>query len=154
MNLAEATKVCIRSTFVASFVVALTASAEPPTSEGAAQLTRPPAGMQSENGHDLAPPPFRSFVQEDVVNAIRLKLRAIQRCYEQELRGGTFRGLLRFRFTVEPSGRTSDVITVQDSLHNASVRGCVRDILGNLSFELAPSAPRTFTYPFVFQPRR
>jgi hypothetical protein len=79
-------------------------------------------------------------------------VRAIQSCYERELkRSPGLKGRLVVRFTLAPSGRTQDVEFEQNELNDA-VAGCIRVVVRGWTFPLRPEAEVTIAYPFVFAP--
>ncbi len=84
---------------------------------------------------------------------VKARLRAIQACYERELkRNPKLQGKLLVRFTIGPSGRTTEVDLEEDTLGSPTVGQCVQALIRTWTFPFQPTSEVPVTYPFVFAP--
>jgi outer membrane biosynthesis protein TonB len=126
------------------------AAARPPARPGAvaADPPRPPA--------EPAPPALN---RDDIKDAISAARPAVQRCYEDALKGNPdLAGNLKVRFTVVQSGGTGhlrDAEIAEDDTGNPFLGMCALKALAEVEFP-APGRDGvvTVTYPFRFQAAR
>jgi outer membrane biosynthesis protein TonB len=77
----------------------------------------------------------------------------IQFCYENELKKSPgLRGKLVVSLTVEPDGRVSNVVLVEDTLRSAAVTDCVLAQMQGWKFPTIEQGIVSFKTPFVFTP--
>ncbi len=91
-----------------------------------------------------------------VVGMIRKRIRAIQRCYENELRRNpTLSGKVVVEFTIQTTGSVTDAKATTNSTGDAAVASCVVQTIRRFRFnDPAPEGGSvTFSYPFVFAPQ-
>ena len=90
-----------------------------------------------------------------VVRTIRARLRAIQRCYETELRRDpTLAGKVTVRFTIVERGTVSNASASENTTGSAAVATCVVSAIGRFRFNPGPEGGSVdFSYPFVFAPQ-
>ncbi len=96
------------------------------------------------------------FEPASVPAAIRERIEELQTCYERELANDpNLQGRVLVQFTVEPSGRFTDVVAIEDSLGTDAVAACVVALLGTTRVPTGPrSGTVTFAYPLIFAPER
>lgn len=90
-----------------------------------------------------------------VTRQIRARLRAIQTCYERELRNNpTLAGRVLVRFTIQPTGTVSGARAAENSTGSPAVATCVVRTISRFRFNPGPEGGSvTFAYPFVFAPQ-
>lgn len=90
-----------------------------------------------------------------VVQTIKTRLRAIQMCYEQQLRRNpTLAGKVTIEFTIQPRGNVTDVRVKENSTNDGAVASCVADTVGRFRFNPGPEGGSvSYAYPFVFAPQ-
>jgi TonB family protein len=90
-----------------------------------------------------------------VVQTIKTRLRAIQMCYEQQLRRNpTLAGKVTIEFTIQPRGNVTDVHVKDNSTGDAAVGTCVANTVSSFRFNPGPQGGSvTYAYPFVFAPQ-
>ena len=103
---------------------------------------------------DAAPEVDSSDVdREALARYVRQRKAAIQNCYERELkRNPTLRGRVVVRFSITPSGRSSDIEIEENSLGNEAVASCIRNAVRTWVFPFKPKSDVAVAYPFVFSP--
>lgn len=95
------------------------------------------------------------FDSSVVVSTIKARLRAIQMCYEQQLRRNpTLAGKVTIEFTIQPRGNVTDVKVKENSTGDAAVGSCVANTVSTFRFNPGPEGGSvTYAYPFVFAPQ-
>lgn len=90
-----------------------------------------------------------------VVSQIRSRLKAIQACYEQELRAHlTLAGKVTTEFTIEERGNVVNVKITGNTMGEDRVAQCVASTVARFRFNPGPEGGAvTFSYPFVFAPK-
>ena len=90
-----------------------------------------------------------------VQRQIKRRLKAIQRCYESELRNNpTLAGKVTVQFTIEQRGNVTGAKALENSTGSPAVASCVTRTIRRFRFNPGPEGGSvTFKYPFVFQPQ-
>lgn len=90
-----------------------------------------------------------------VVAMIKTRLRAIQMCYEQQLRRNpTLAGKVTVEFSIQPRGNVTDVKVKENTTNDAAVGTCVANTVSTFRFNPGPEGGAvTYAYPFVFSPQ-
>ncbi len=90
-----------------------------------------------------------------VVRQIRARIRAIQTCYERELRNNpTLAGRVMVRFTIQETGTVSNASATENSTGSPAVATCVVNTIRRFRFNPGPDGGSvSFAYPFVFAPQ-
>ncbi|HKP63396.1 MAG TPA: AgmX/PglI C-terminal domain-containing protein [Polyangiales bacterium] len=90
-----------------------------------------------------------------VVQLIKTRLRAIQMCYEQQLRRNpTLAGKVTVEFTIQTRGNVTDVKVKENSTGDSAVGTCVANTVSTFRFNPGPQGGSvTYAYPFVFAPQ-
>jgi TonB family protein len=90
-----------------------------------------------------------------VVQLIKTRLRAIQMCYEQQLRRNpSLAGKVTIEFTIQTRGNVTDVKVKENTTGDAAVGTCVANTVSTFRFNPGPEGGSvTYAYPFVFQPQ-
>lgn len=90
-----------------------------------------------------------------VVRTIRRRLRAIQRCYETELRRDpTLAGKVTVQFTIVERGTVSNARATENTTGSQAVGNCVVSAIRRFRFNPGPDGGSVdFSYPFVFAPQ-
>lgn len=90
-----------------------------------------------------------------VVKVIKTRIRAIQACYERELRRNpTLAGKVTIEFTIQPRGNVTNVKVTNNSTGDSAVGACVANTVQRFRFNPGPEGGSvTFSYPFVFAPQ-
>jgi TonB family protein len=84
---------------------------------------------------------------------VKARLKAIQHCYEKELkRNPSLKGKVVVRFSIMPSGRTGDIEIEENTLGNDAVGACIRTAIRGWTFPFKPDDEVPVAYPFVFSP--
>ena len=83
------------------------------------------------------------------------RLRAIQRCYETELRTNpTLEGKVTVEFTIVERGTVTNARASENTTGSAAVANCVVRTVRRFRFNPGPDGGSvTFSYPFVFAPQ-
>jgi len=95
------------------------------------------------------------FDSSVVVRTIRTRIRAIQRCYETELRRNpTLAGKVTVQFTIVERGTVSGAHATENTTGSPAVASCVVDTISRFRFNPGPEGGSVnFSYPFVFAPQ-
>jgi len=90
-----------------------------------------------------------------VVKTIRTRIRAIQACYEKELRRNpSLAGKVTAEFTIVERGTVSGVKITANTTGDDAVGACVANTISRFRFNPGPEGGSvTFSYPFVFAPQ-
>ena len=90
---------------------------------------------------------------QTLLAVVRRYAPGIQFCYENELKKSPgLRGKMIVSLTVEPDGRVSNVVLVEDTLRSAAVSDCVLAQMQGWKFPAIETGIVTFKTPFVFTP--
>lgn len=92
------------------------------------------------------------FDDDVVTRQIRARTRAIQHCYERELRRDpTLAGRVEVRFTIAETGTVASRGTTQNTTGSEAVASCVTRTVRRFRFRPGPEGgPVTYTYRFDF----
>ena len=123
-------------------------------SEGGAVQERKVSGsVKTERGDEVGG--SGEFDSNLVVQTIKTRLRAIQMCYEQQLRRNpNLAGKVTIEFTIQPRGNVTDVKVKENTTGDAAVGTCVANTVGLFRFNPGPEGGSvTYAYPFVFAPQ-
>jgi TonB family protein len=95
------------------------------------------------------------FDSKLVTAEVKKRLRAIQICYEQQLRRDpSLQGKVTVEFTIEQSGTVSRATATDNSTNDPAVADCVVSTVKRFRFNPGPEGGSvTFSYPFVFAPQ-
>ncbi len=95
------------------------------------------------------------FDSKLVVAQFKARMRAIQICYEQQLRRNPgLQGKVTVQFTIEQSGSVSKATATENSTNDPAVAACVTDTVKRFRFNPGPEGGSvTFSYPIVFAPQ-
>jgi TonB family protein len=109
--------------------------------------------VKSERGDEVGG--SGEFDSSVVVSTIKTRLRAIQMCYEQQLRRNpNLAGKVTIEFTIQPRGNVTDVRVKENSTGDTAVGTCVANTVGSFRFNPGPEGGSvTYSYPFVFAPQ-
>ncbi len=90
-----------------------------------------------------------------VVAQFKARMRAIQICYEQQLRRNpSLSGKVTVQFTIEQSGSISKASATDNTTNDAAVAACVVDTVKRFRFNPGPEGGSvSFSYPIVFAPQ-
>jgi TonB family protein len=122
--------------------------------EGGAVTERAVRGsVKTERGDEVGG--AGEFDSNLVVSTIKTRIRAIQMCYEQQLRRNpTLAGKVTIEFTIQPRGNVTDVHVKENSTNDPAVATCVANTVGGFRFNPGPQGGSvTYSYPFVFAPQ-
>ncbi len=87
-----------------------------------------------------------------ITRYVKGRLRAIQGCYEKELKRNTgLKGKVVVRFTIQATGRVSDVEIDENTIGNDGVVNCIRATVRAWVFPIKDNECPV-AYPFVFSP--
>jgi len=123
-------------------------------SEGGPVVERKVSGsVRQEKGDEIDG--SGEFDSKAVVAMIKSRLRAIQMCYEQQLRRNpTLAGKVTIEFTIQPRGNVTDVKAKENSTGDQAVATCVANTVSMFRFNPGPEGGSvTYSYPFVFAPQ-
>jgi TonB family protein len=123
-------------------------------SGGGALNERAPAGrINLEGGEDIGG--SGEFDAKLVTAEVKKRLRAIQICYEQQLRRNPgLQGKVVVEFTIEQSGTVSKAAATANTTNDPAVASCVVDTVKRFRFNPGPEGGSvTYSYPFVFAPQ-
>ena len=95
------------------------------------------------------------FDSSIVVSTIRARIRAIQRCYETQLRNNpSLAGKVTVTFTIVEQGTVSNARASENTTGSAAVADCVVSTIRRFRFNPGPDGGSVnFSYPFVFAPQ-
>ena len=90
-----------------------------------------------------------------VTRTVKRRLRAIQVCYEKELRRNpSLAGKVTVEFTIVERGTVSKAKVVDNTTGDAAVASCVVKTVKRFRFNPGPEGGSvTYAYPFVFAPQ-
>ena len=103
---------------------------------------------------DAAPEVESSSVdREALTRYVKVRLKAIQNCYEKELkRNPSLKGKVLVRFTISRAGRVGDIDIEENTMGNEAVASCIRTVIRSWIFPFKPDDDVPVSYPFVFSP--
>lgn len=103
---------------------------------------------------DAAPEVESADIDRNKLNSfLRSRIRAIQGCYEKELkRNPNLKGKVVVRFSITPGGRAAEIEIEQDTLGNDAVSSCIKTVIRGWVFPFKPDSEVPVAYPFVFSP--
>jgi len=79
---------------------------------------------------------------------------AIKKCYDKALTSNpTLKGKLSVKININEQGRVDSTEIVEDSLHDAEVATCVKDVIDGLRFPKPAGGSASVTFPFAFDPK-
>ena len=91
--------------------------------------------------------------RDKIQRVVQRRSRGLKGCYEAELKkNNTLQGLVKIRFTIEPSGRVSSSKAIQNSMGSRAVASCIEKQIKRWRFAKPSGGSVTITYPFVFTP--
>jgi len=95
------------------------------------------------------------FDSKLVTAEVKKRLRAIQICYEQQLRRNPgLQGKVTVEFTIEQSGTVSKAVATSNTTNDPAVASCVVDTVKRFRFNPGPEGGSvSYSYPFVFAPQ-
>lgn len=89
-----------------------------------------------------------------VARSIRVRLRAIQRCYETELRQDpTLSGTVTVQFVVSERGAVPEALASANTTSSPPIASCVVSVVRRLRFNPGPAGDLRFSYSFSFVPQ-
>jgi len=108
--------------------------------------------VKADSGDDVGG--TGEFDAKLVTAEVKKRLRAIQICYEQELRRNPgLQGKVTVEFTIEMSGTVSKAAATANTTNDDAVARCVVDTVKRFRFNPGPEGGSvTYSYPFVFAP--
>jgi TonB family protein len=130
-----------------------TAGGGGPVGEGAAIGEKAVRGnVKADSGDDVGG--TGEFDSKLVTAEVKKRLRAIQICYEQQLRRNPgLQGKVTVEFTIEMSGTVSKASATANTTNDPAVAKCVVDAVSRFRFNPGPQGGSvTYSYPFVFAP--
>ena len=90
---------------------------------------------------------------ETIQKVIRAQFGGMKKCYEAALlRDRKLTGKLTVDFTIERSGKTSEVRVGNSSIKDAAMRSCMVEVFERLRFPAPKGGTVTVGYPIVFSP--
>jgi TonB family protein len=109
--------------------------------------------LNMEDGEDIGG--SGDFDAKLVTAEVKKRLRAIQICYEQQLRRNpSLQGKVVVQFTIEESGTVSKASATQNTTNDPAVAACVVETVKRFRFNPGPDGGSvTYSYPFVFAPQ-
>lgn len=95
------------------------------------------------------------FDSSIVVRTIKTRIRAIQACYEKQLRRNpTLAGKVTVQFTIQPRGNVTGISVTTNTTGDSQLGACVTSTISRFRFNPGPEGGSvTFSYPFVFAPQ-
>ena len=91
--------------------------------------------------------------RDKIQRVVQRRSRGLQGCYEAELKkDNTLKGLVKIRFTIQPSGRVSKSNAIQNTMGSKAVARCIEKQIKRWRFAKPSGGSVTITYPFVFTP--
>ena len=121
---------------------------------GTALEEKAPRGtIKMDSGEDVGG--TGEFDAKLVTAEVKKRLRAIQICYEQQLRRNPgLQGKVTVEFTIEQSGSVSKASATANTTNDPQVAACVVDTVKRFRFNPGPEGGSvTYSYPFVFAPQ-
>jgi hypothetical protein len=110
------------------------------------------AAPQHENGAATLAETQQFMVPKDVSMLVQKEIPALRRCYQEHMDASRPQERIKLRWTVERSGKTSNVRVEETTFQDRLVEQCLVERI--LSWVLPPPAePTDVVYPFVFRPR-
>ncbi len=99
-----------------------------------------------------APEVESSTLDRDAVSRyVKARLRAIQSCYEKELKlNPNLKGKLAVRITIATSGRVSDTEIDEDTLHSDEVISCIKSVIRFWKFPFTPDSDTAVQFSWNF----
>lgn len=99
-----------------------------------------------------APEVESSTLDRDAVTRfVRSRQRAIQSCYEKELKlNPNLKGKVAVRITIATSGRVSDTEIDEDTLHSDEVISCIKSVIRFWHFPFTPDADTAVQFSWNF----
>ncbi len=96
-----------------------------------------------------------TFDSSTVVKMIMARIRAVQMCYEQQLRRNpTLAGKIVVQFTIEQRGNVTGAKAADNTMGDPQVAQCVVGVMSGLRFNPGPEGGSVqYSYPFVFAPQ-
>ncbi len=90
-----------------------------------------------------------------VVSTIKTRIKAIQACYERELRRNpALAGKVTVEFTIQPRGNVTDAKVAGNTTGDDAVAQCVMETVQRFRFNPGPEGGSvSYSYPFVFAPQ-
>jgi TonB family protein len=116
--------------------------------------TKPIRGnIKMDSGEDVGG--SGEFDSKLVTAEVKKRLRAIQICYEQQLRRNpALQGKVTVEFTIEQSGTISKATATANTTNDPAVASCVVETVKRFRFNPGPDGGSvTYSYPFVFAPQ-
>ncbi len=145
-NVEVSSQADIQGSAVASEGISIAAITDVETGSGNSGGGVTAGGSTSNGGGEI-----RS--NKTLLAVVRRYAPGIQFCYENELKKSPgLRGKMIVSLTVEPDGRVSNVILVEDTLRSAAVSDCVLAQMNGWKFPAIETGVVTFKTPFVFTP--
>ncbi len=90
---------------------------------------------------------------QKISETVKRRIGAVKSCYEKELkRNPQLQGKIVMQFTIEESGRVSDVSAKSDSIGEPAVSECIKDAIGRWRFDKPEGGSVTIAFPFIFAP--
>ena len=113
----------------------------------------PRGNIKMDQGEDVGG--SGEFDAKLVTAEVKKRLRAIQICYEQQLRRNPgLQGKVTVQFTIEQSGTVSKANATENTTNDPQVASCVVDTVKRFRFNPGPEGGSvTYSYPFVFAPQ-
>jgi TonB family protein len=94
-----------------------------------------------------------SLDKESLNKFIRLRIKSVQACYEQQLkRNPSLKGKIVVRFVVTSAGRVGDVSVESNSMGDREVEACITQLIRRWTFPFKPEEDAPVSFPFVFSP--
>jgi outer membrane biosynthesis protein TonB len=91
--------------------------------------------------------------QSKINRTIKRYSRALQACYENELKkDSSLQGTIKVQFTIPPSGRASRVNVIKNTIGSRAVAKCISTQIKRWRFAKPKGGEVTVAYPFVFTP--
>ncbi len=96
--------------------------------------------------------PAPGFDSRELIRALRMRMPAVQRCYEHELTQGNpdAEGRLSISLTVMPVGSVSDVHAAENTTGSDALAACTVRSLRAVRVSRGPEEPVEVEYPIVF----
>ncbi len=136
-------------------MLATTSMAGMAASEGSAVMERRIRGRTrlDSGGGDIGG--SGDFDAGTVVRTIRTRIRAIQRCYENELRRNpSLEGKVTVQFTIVERGTVTGARATENTTGSPAVASCVVSTVRRFRFNPGPEGGSvSYSYPFVFAPQ-
>ena len=75
----------------------------------------------------------------------------VKKCFVPLLQAGSLPPRVDVNFTLQPTGKASEVKIVQSQWSGGDFEGCMRGAIGGVGFPPFSGAPQRITYPFVLR---